>query len=56
MIVTTTHPTESTLVSLRQQDFHELQARLGHSGRLCLKKTERVERFEKDKEKRLNIT
>lgn len=47
MIGTMTHATDSTLVSLRQQDFHELQASLYHTGKPYLKQTKPFENIRK---------
>lgn len=37
-----THATDPTLVSLRRQDFHELQASLCHAGKPYLNKQNRL--------------
>lgn len=42
MIGMMTHATDSTLVSLRRQDFHELQDSLCHTGKPYLNKQNRL--------------
>lgn len=47
MIGMMTHTTVSTLMILRQQDFHELQASLCHTGKAYFNKQNRLKNIRK---------